>query len=156
MTHELPGDVRPSAKAPVEGQTYLVFEGDFPAERARIGDDVDPENPAGHEVSAFLHGALDPTSGTSRSSKVEGVGWTFNSRIGRITVNVLVQYVDHWLVIVKESADLPRTQRGRDHDAAVLEACARIHRAVSALPHVTRMRWLTDADYESIDEVFDE
>ena len=156
MTHELPGDVRPPAKVPVEGQTYLVFEGDFPAERARIGDDADPENPAGQEVAAFLLGALDPSSGTSRISKEEGVGWAFNSRIGRITVNVLVQYVDHWLVIVKESADLPRSSRGSQYDVAVLQACERIHRAVSALPHVTRMRWFTDAEYESIDEVFGE
>ena len=84
------------------------------------------------------------------------MGWAFNSRIGRITVNVLVQFVDHWLVIVKESADLPRSSRGSQYDVAVLQACERIHRAVSALPHVTRMRWFTDAEYESIDEVFGE
>lgn len=155
MTHERPGDVRPPTKPPVEGQTYLAFEGDFPAERARIGDDTDPENPAGRDVAAFLLGAIDPSRGASRISREEGVGWSFNSRIGRITVNVLVQYVDHWLVIVKESADLPRSLRGSQFDAAVLEASQRIHRALCALPHVNRMRWLTDAEYESIDEVFD-
>jgi hypothetical protein len=155
MTHELPGDVRPPAKTPLEGQTYLAFEADFPAERARIGDDTDPENPAGREVAAFLLGALDPSRAASRIWKEEGVGWAFHQRIGRITVNVLVQYVDHWLVIVKESADLPRSLRGSQYDAAVFEACERIHRAVAALPHVTRMRWLTDAEYESSDEVFD-
>src|SRR5688572_30291106 len=93
MTHERPGDVRPPAKTPLEGQTYLAFEADFPAERARIGDDADLEIPAGREVATYLLGALDPSRGASRISSEEGVGWSFNSRMGRITVNVLVQYV---------------------------------------------------------------
>jgi hypothetical protein len=37
-------------QAPQPGETYLAFDGDFDTEPGWIGDDPDPEHPAGREV----------------------------------------------------------------------------------------------------------
>ena len=135
---------------PTPEQRYLTFHSTaFPTEGGWIGDDPDPERPAGREVIECLSLAVDPAMPLTDIWNQEGYGWAFNCKVGRITVNVLVQYDDQWLVIVNEVSLRPRFLRGPEYEAAVLEVSRRIQGALSALSHVTDARWTTAAEYGS-------
>ena len=135
---------------PTAERRYLKFDSThFPTEGGWIGDDPDPENPPGRAVIECLSLAVDASLPLSDIWNEEGFAWAFNCKVGRITVNVLAQYVEHWLVRVQEVSIRPRFLRGHEYDDAVLEVCRRIHAAVTALPHVTGATWITAAEYES-------
>ena len=133
-----------------EPSTYLVFEGGFPTEGGWLGDEPDPGNPPGRDAIAFLLRAVDPTLPESEIWNEEGYGWSFNCRVGEITVNVLIQFTEHWLVIVQEVSLRPRFLRSPAYAEAVREVCARIERAVSEHPDISRRAWLTRSAYESL------
>ena len=139
----------PEDHEPVLGDCYLEFEsGHFPTEGGWIGDDPDPELPAGREIAEFLLSVVDPGVPASEIWNEESYGWAFNCRIGKITVNVLVQFLESWLVIVQPVSLRPRFLRGAAYDEAVLEVCTRIHRGIQTVPRTGRARWSTSNEYE--------
>ncbi len=135
---------------PSRDQCYLVFEGDFPSEGGWIGDDPDPENPAGREAAEWLLTACDPALTAEEIWNEENFGWGFNVRAEGISVNVLVQFAEPWLVIVTPVSLLPGFLRGAKYAAAVHEVCLRIHRAAIASPRVSKLRWYTRAEYDAL------
>jgi hypothetical protein len=130
------------AREPTPGQHYLVFESTgFPTEGGWIGDDPDPERPPGREVIEWLSATVDANMPLAEIWNEEGYGWAFNCKIGGITSNVLVQHVDHWLVIVEEVSIRPRFLRGPEYAAAVIDVCMDTPR--SAHCYITRVAWFT-------------
>jgi hypothetical protein len=113
-----------------------------------IGDDPDPERPAGREVVECLLRAVDSSLSVNEIWNEESYGWAFNYKLDGITVNVLVQFPEPWLVIVHPVSMRPRFLRGAAYDRAVLEVCRRIHRAILAVPELKRVAWMTREAYE--------
>jgi len=136
----------PSA-SPDPDRQYLVFGGTFPSEGEWIGDDPDPNNPPGREVINVLLKSVDPSLPESELWVEEEYGWSFNCKVEDVTVNVLVQFVDHWLVIVQEVSFKPRFLRGAKYRAAVLEVAQRIHRALQSDPRARNLSWTTATEY---------
>lgn len=126
----------------------MIATTEFPTEPGWIGDDPDPERPAGREMIEVLLRAVAPEAPLSEIWNHEGFGWGFNTRVRNVTVNVLVQFLDHWLVIVDEVSLRPRFLRGRAYDEAVLEVCTRIHAAFGARAQTTRIAWMSENEYE--------
>lgn len=143
-------DESSDSSAPQGEQTYAVFTGSFPTEPGWIGDDPDPEKPAGREVIELLLGGVDPALPSSEIWNHEGFGWSFNCTVDTVTVNVLVQYLDHWLVIVEGVGVLARLFGRKRYDEAVWEVCARVHRALASSPEVSRVRWLEEREYSAL------
>ena len=137
-------------REPTLGDEYLEFEtSHFPSEGGWTGKEPDPERPAGREVIQYLLNAVDSSFPLAEAWNEEGYGWAFNYRLGKITVNVLVQFSELWLVIVHPVTFRPRFLRGAAYDEAVLEVCRRIHRGILAVPQLTRATWTTRHAYEN-------
>jgi hypothetical protein len=135
---------------PTAGRQYFAFHSTvFPTDGGWNGDDPDPERPAGREVIESLSRAVDACLPLDAIWNEEGYGWSFNCKVEKVTVNVLVQYIDHWLVIVHEVSLRPRFLRGSAYAGAVLEICRRVHGVVAVLPHVSGAKWYTADEYES-------
>jgi hypothetical protein len=132
---------------PQLGLEYLLLEGRFPTEGGWIGDDPDPDKPPGRELIEVVLEGVDPSLPDSELWVEEAYGWSFNCKSDDVTVNVLVQFVDHWLVIVHAVTITPRLLRGGRYGAAVLEIARRIHRALQQDERTERLTWMTTAEY---------
>lgn len=126
---------------------YLVLEGTFPSEGGWIGDDPDPEKPAGREVIEVLLKGVDPSLPDSELWVEEEYGWSFNCKVDGVTVNVLIQFVDHWLVILHVVSFKPRFLRGPKYGAAVLEIARRIHQALQRDARTESLSWMAATEY---------
>lgn len=135
---------------PRPGQTYCVFEGTFPTDPHWIGDDPDPDHPAGREVIELLLNAVDPTLPASDIWNEESFGWAFNATVEAMTVNVLIQNPGHWLIMVQPVGGLLGFLKAKSQAAAVTEASRRVHSGLTATGRVTRIRWFTEPEYDGL------
>jgi hypothetical protein len=128
---------------------FLTCEGDFPTEGGWIGDNPDQENPPGHELAVFVHEAL--RGATTRLSEIwneEGYGWAFNCDWDRVTINVLVQRIDHWLIICSIVSLMPRFLRSRRYNEALSALCYHLDGLVRADKRFNNVRWFAAAESE--------
>ncbi len=130
---------------------YLLFEAAFPTEGGWIGDEPDESNPAGRELIEFLLAVVSPTANPADIWDEEGYGWAFNTIISGIHVNVLVQRLDYWLVIVQEVSLKPRFLRGPQYRTAVLQVCQAICDAAQGDPRFSQFRALTCAEHAAFE-----
>lgn len=130
---------------------YLVCEADFPREGGWIGDTSDEANPPGQELAEFLQATLrECTTRLSELWNEEDYGWAFNCDWERVTINVLVQRIDHWLIICSIVSLVPRFLRTRRYEAALSGLCYHLDGAVRQDSRFSDVRWFTSAEYEQI------
>ena len=127
---------------------YLVCEADFPREGGWIGDDPDGANPPGRDLVDFLQSSLrDCAASITELWNEEGYGWAFNCELDRVTINVLVQRTDHWLIICSIVSLVPRCLRPRRCATALSRVCDHLDRAVRSDVRFRDVRWFTCAEY---------
>jgi hypothetical protein len=128
-------------------RNHLSFHADFPTDGAWIGDEPDPAHPAGRELTEFLLERLAPELPLSEIWNEEGYGWSFNLSVHTITVNVLVQRLEHWLVIVREVSLKPRFLRGPKYRQAFESVCQKIAVTTSSDPRFRDVRFCSYEEY---------
>lgn len=136
-----------------EIQNYLTCEADFDREGGWIGDVPDESQPPGRDSIGFLHSVL--LSETCQLSEIwneEWYGWSFNIEREGITLNILVQYVDHWLILCSNVSLLPRFLRSSRHEVALKFMCDRIDRTIRDDARFRHSRWLTASEYAEFEK----
>jgi hypothetical protein len=129
---------------------HLVCEADFPSEGGWTGDRPDEANPPSKEFADFLHAALqDHTSGMSEVWNEEGYGWSFNCERERVTVNILLQRLDHWLIIFSIVSLVPRFLRSLRYEAALKAICEQVEKTIRSDNRFRDIRWFTLAEYDA-------
>jgi hypothetical protein len=129
---------------------YLVCEADFPTEGGWIGDRPDEANPPGKELVDFLHTALqDHTSGISEVWNEEGYGWSFNCEREGVTVNILLQRLDHWLIIFSIVSLVPRFLRSSRYETALTAICEQVKKIIRSDCRFRDIRWFTRTEYDA-------
>lgn len=131
-----------------EIRNYLSCEANFDSEGGWVGDVPNENQPPGRDLIEFLLSSIRPhTQSVSEIWNEEGYGWSFNCEKDRTTLNVLVQFVDHWLIICHTVSLVPRFLRSRRFDAALKRTCDEIDRAARADARFRELRWFTTAEY---------
>lgn len=127
---------------------HLVCKADFPGEGGWIADRADESNPPGRELAEFLHAALHGyTTAMSEVWNEEDFGWSFNCDRERVTINVLVQHLEHWLIICRIVSFMPRFLRSRRYQAALNDVCKKIDRTARADSRFRDLQWFTREEY---------
>jgi len=134
-------------------RNYLSCEADFDSEGGWIGDLPNENQPPGLDLIEFLQSAIRPhTQSVSDVWNEEGYGWSFNCEKDRTTVNVLVQFVDHWLIICHIVSFVPRFLRSQRFDIALKSACDELDRAARADARFRDLRWFTATEYADFEK----
>lgn len=129
-------------------RNYLSCEGDFDSDGGWNGDTPDENRPAGRDLIEFMQSTLkSQTRNISEIWNEEGYGWSFNCDKDRTTVNVLVQFVDRWLIICDIVSFVPKLLRFGKFDAALKSVCAEIDRAARLDSRFRDLQWFTSAEY---------
>ena len=131
-----------------EIQNYLSCDADFDKDGGWIGDLPDESRPPGRDLIEVLRSALIPD--TSKASEIwneEGYGWSFNCERNGITINVLVQFSERWLIICSVVTLKPRFLRSARYDAALLSVRDIVDCAVIADIRFRNPHWFTAAEY---------
>jgi len=129
-------------------QNYLSCEANFDSEGVWIGDTPDENHPAGRDLIEFMQSILKPhTQNISEIWNEEGYGWSFNCDKDKTTVNVLVQFVDRWLIICHIVSFVPKILRSHRYDATLKSLCEEIDRAARGDSRFRDLRWFTPDEY---------
>ena len=129
---------------------YLVCEADFPSECVWIDRSKEPI-PAGNELADALQAMLcDRTSKMSEIWNHEAHGWSFNCEWNRVTINVLVTQMDHWLIVFRIVSLLPWFLRSSRYYAALRSVCEYIDSSAGSDNRFRDLRWFTRLEFESL------
>jgi hypothetical protein len=125
---------------------YLICDADFPTEGVWDGDR--PLEPPGRELAEILRAMVaGRVADMTELWNEEDYGWSFNCDWDGVTMNVLVQRIDHWLIICQVVSLLPRFIRPRRYDAAFTALCYHLDRAIRVDARFRNLRWLTAQEY---------
>jgi hypothetical protein len=128
---------------------YLVCESDFPCEGGWIGDIPDEREPPGRELAEFLQTTLHNRAAyMSNLWNEEGYGWSFNFDWNRVTINLLVQYIDHWLITCGIVSLRPRFLQPARYESALSGACYQLDRVLRSDNRFRDRRWYSCSEYE--------
>ena len=122
-------------------RNYLVFEAGFPCEGGWVGGLPDETNPPGRELTDCLRTILrGHTTEMSEPWDEEGYGWSFNCDLDGITINVLVQRLDYWLVTCSIVSFRPTWLRSARYPAALASVCELLITAMNHDHRFTNVR----------------
>jgi hypothetical protein len=138
-------------------KNYLVCEAEFPAEGGWIGNIPDQEQPAEYELATFIHQQLElRTTKLSEIWNEESYGWSFNCDHNGITINVLIQRIDYWLITCSIVSLMPNFLRSEKYNETLLEICSAIDHEIHKDSRFTNIQWLTADEHLQFDKDFRE